>query len=222
MFLDFYGTLVAEDDEAVSAIVKAIAAVSPISHDAHEIGHHWYTEYQRLCAAAYGDAFKTQREIDILSLEYILRRYEAPLDVEALAAHQFTYWRAPKILEDGHWLVTNVNLPVCIASNIDTDDLDAAITSAGWQFAHTLTSEACRSYKPRPEIFLAALERMQIAPSEVLHVGDSLTNDVVGAQQLGIDTAWINRKGKPLPDGIRPTYCVSDLRELMPTIGFTP
>ncbi len=91
----------------------------------------------------------------------------------------------------------------------------SAIAHAGWQFAHLVTSESCRSYKPRPEMFLRGLEKLRCERTDVLHIGDSFASDVVGAQQLGIDTAWVNRKGRPLPDNTQePTFTLANLREL--------
>ncbi|MGE7823236.1 HAD family hydrolase [Paenibacillus sp. NPDC093718] len=49
---------------------------------------------------------------------------------------------------------------------------------------------------------------------EVLHVGDSLTSDVAGAQALGIRAVWINRMNKMKPDHIQPNYIIKKLTEL--------
>jgi FMN phosphatase YigB (HAD superfamily) len=44
--------------------------------------------------------------------------------------------------------------------------------------------------------------------------------DVLGAQQLGMDAAWINRDGEPLPPGVAPpTYEIRDLAELAPILN---
>lgn len=67
------------------------------------------------------------------------------------------------------------------------------------KMASFVTSEDARSYKPRPEIFLRALELMDVKPEEVLHVGDSLSSDVAGAKRLGIKTCWLNRNRKNNP-----------------------
>lgn len=69
--------------------------------------------------------------------------------------------------------------------------------------------------KPRPEIFLAACEKIGIAPADALFIGDSFENDIVGAKRLGMDAAWINPIGLPPPiDGPRPDYILSDLTDL--------
>jgi len=47
--------------------------------------------------------------------------------------------------------------------------------------------------KPEPGIFHAACEHLGYAPSEVLHVGDSIEADVLGAARAGLRTCWIRR-----------------------------
>jgi FMN phosphatase YigB (HAD superfamily) len=69
--------------------------------------------------------------------------------------------------------------------------------------------------KPRRDIFDAALGRLRVRADESLFVGDRADMDVLGAQQIGMDAAWINRDAEPLPPGIpQPTYEIRDLSEL--------
>ncbi|MCD7098004.1 HAD-IA family hydrolase [Stenotrophomonas sp. MMGLT7] len=48
--------------------------------------------------------------------------------------------------------------------------------------------------KPEASIFHAACARLQLPPSQVLHVGDHIEMDVVGAMQAGLRGCWINRE----------------------------
>lgn len=56
------------------------------------------------------------------------------------------------------------------------------------------TSESMQIYKPKPEFYKKILDKMRAGINEVLFVGDSLIDDVLGPQKLGIKTCWINRK----------------------------
>ena len=47
--------------------------------------------------------------------------------------------------------------------------------------------------KPAASIFHAACEQLGCAPGDVLHVGDDIEMDVVGAHRAGLRTCWINR-----------------------------
>ncbi|HSC75243.1 MAG TPA: HAD family hydrolase, partial [Pseudomonadales bacterium] len=53
--------------------------------------------------------------------------------------------------------------------------------------------------KPAPHMFLAALERADVAPHEALHIGDHPVDDMQGAQAVGMKTLWVNFSGNPWP-----------------------
>lgn len=53
--------------------------------------------------------------------------------------------------------------------------------------------------KPDASIFHAACTRLDTAPAEVLHVGDDIELDVVGAARAGLRTCWINREERTWP-----------------------
>ena len=55
--------------------------------------------------------------------------------------------------------------------------------------------------------------------SEILIVGDSLTSDIRGGMNAGILTCWYNPGRKPVPEGYRVDYNISDLRGLLPIVG---
>ncbi|PKO17780.1 MAG: hypothetical protein CVU39_04675 [Chloroflexi bacterium HGW-Chloroflexi-10] len=48
--------------------------------------------------------------------------------------------------------------------------------------------------KPHPAIFLKAMNYFSAEPDQCLMVGDKLSMDVVGAKQLGMQSAWISRR----------------------------
>jgi FMN hydrolase / 5-amino-6-(5-phospho-D-ribitylamino)uracil phosphatase len=74
--------------------------------------------------------------------------------------------------------------------------------------------------KPASSIFHAACTQLACTPSQVLHVGDDVELDVVGAAQAGLRTCWINRigdEGNPLAwprDDVRPDLQFATLAAL--------
>lgn len=74
-------------------------------------------------------------------------------------------------------------------------------------------SEELGVSKPRPGIFHAALDQLGVSPRDALMVGDGVNSDIRGANAAGIDACWLNPAGKPLPDGVRAEYIISDLRQ---------
>jgi putative hydrolase of the HAD superfamily len=73
--------------------------------------------------------------------------------------------------------------------------------------------------KPHPEIFRAALRRLEALPDQALMIGDSLGDDIAGAAAAGIASAWVNWDGAAVPaGGPQPTYVLRalvGLRELL-------
>ena len=69
-------------------------------------------------------------------------------------------------------------------------------------FAHHICARDTGTAKPDPRIFLAAAERLGVAPAAILHIGDDPEMDMVGARDAGLRTAWINRSGQPWPTGL--------------------
>lgn len=84
-------------------------------------------------------------------------------------------------------------------------------------FAHRICARDVGVAKPDARIFLAAAEKLGIAPENILHVGDDPELDVVGAREAGLRTAWINRAGHPWPGalGAAPDLDVRDLAALV-------
>ncbi|MFL5728718.1 MAG: HAD family hydrolase [Cytophagaceae bacterium] len=59
-----------------------------------------------------------------------------------------------------------------------------------------VTSEEAGREKPHPYIFLLALKKLGLSPSEIIMVGDNYSRDVLGAVNLGISCIWLNREKK--------------------------
>ena len=50
--------------------------------------------------------------------------------------------------------------------------------------------------------------------AQILIVGDSLTSDIKGGNNIGIDTCWYNPKGVNKPDDIIVNYEIKELSDL--------
>lgn len=82
-------------------------------------------------------------------------------------------------------------------------------------FAGVIISEEVGVAKPDPRIFERALHRLNCADKScVLMIGDSLSSDIRGGRDFGIDTCWYNPDGEPAPADCRPNYQISTLSEL--------
>ena len=67
-----------------------------------------------------------------------------------------------------------------------------------------LTAAEAGSSKPAPAIFVQALRLARVVPSEAIHVGDSVEEDVAGARAAGIEPVLVDRTGSArVVDGVR-------------------
>jgi len=201
IFLDFYGTVVFEDGENIGKISQIIFNTGKVD-DISEIGAYWWNEFYEMFVNAYGEKFKTQRDIEIKSLEKTIEHFESSADALKLSNEMFEYWRKPPIFEESKQFFEKSPVPIYIVSNIDTADIKAAIEFHGLKPDGVFTSEDAKSYKPRKELFELALKSTGLRPEEVVHIGDSMSSDVKGASALGIETIWLNRNKRNVPEGV--------------------
>ncbi|MFD0711573.1 HAD family hydrolase [Paenibacillus sp. GCM10027626] len=214
VFLDFYGTLVHEADEILPGICVHIQQNATKECRASEVGEYWWKSYTAMFQNSYGDSFQRQRALSLASLAETIAHYRSACIAEEVIQPQFDYWVQPRLYADTlPFLQAIRHYPTYIVSNIDKTDMLAAAAHHQFPVTGILTSEDVLSYKPRPELFLEALRRCGLMAEEVLHIGDSMTSDVAGAQGVGLKTMWLNRQGKPKPEGIEPDYICRDLGE---------
>ncbi|MBA2937133.1 HAD family hydrolase [Paenibacillus sp. CGMCC 1.16610] len=215
VFLDFYGTLVHEDDEIIPDICEQIKSSSESICEIDEIGKFWWNVFSDAFRNSYGDTFQTQRTLGISSLSHTVQNYNSSCVAEEIIKAQFEHWQRPKIYEDTNPFIQSLHgITTLILSNIDTEDIMEAIKYHDIHVNAVLTSEDVKSYKPNPELFQEALQRFDLNPNEVIHIGDSFLSDVNGAKNLGITAIWLNRLNKKKPDGIDPDYICKDLYEV--------
>ena len=82
-------------------------------------------------------------------------------------------------------------------------------------FEDIVISEEILISKPNPEIFEYTLRNVtNLDKSKVLMVGDSLTSDIQGGINFGIDTCWYNPKKLENKTKFKPTYEISSYDEL--------
>ena len=82
-------------------------------------------------------------------------------------------------------------------------------------FDHCFISEEMGCAKPERVFFEKVAEAIpNFDPREALVIGDSLSSDILGGINAGMDTCWYNPKGKPAPVGMEITHTVRHLKEI--------
>lgn len=100
------------------------------------------------------------------------------------------------------------------SSDMQTEKLDRiGITNA---FEVVIHAGYDAPAKPDPEPFHRALSVLDVTPDSTVHVGNSLSSDVAGAQAAGVGAVWLSDDAAPDfdPDPM-PEYTIDSMAELM-------
>jgi len=86
------------------------------------------------------------------------------------------------------------NLTLGLLTNLDSD-MVSICRKLGLEpyLDFVVTSKEVGADKPKPPIFLAALDKAGVSASEAVHVGDQYKLDVIGARGVGINPILIDR-----------------------------
>lgn len=91
-----------------------------------------------------------------------------------------------------------------------------ALSAIRHHIQHLIISEEIGVAKPKAGFFDVAFKRLGgPAKADVLMIGDSLSSDIRGGIDYGLDTCWYNPNGLARPAGLAITYEIKDLRELL-------
>jgi FMN hydrolase / 5-amino-6-(5-phospho-D-ribitylamino)uracil phosphatase len=83
------------------------------------------------------------------------------------------------------------------------------------RFSFVVFSQDHGIEKPDRRLFEIALAQAGCTPQDLLHVGDSLLNDVAGAQGAGIRSVWLNRDGRENDSASQPEFEITSLTQLI-------
>jgi HAD superfamily hydrolase (TIGR01509 family) len=178
-------------------------------------------------------AYYRQRDIDLIEKPILvtLARILAPLGVESgeqVSAAARAFYRVTQ----ARWIPEEDAEPVLaelknrayqlgvVSNAANDDDVQTLVDKAGIRpyLDLVLSSGYFGRRKPDPAIFTHALESLGARAEETIMVGDTLTADILGANQMGIASVWISRRaGGQKPEGrmhIRPSAEIQALTGL--------
>lgn len=88
-------------------------------------------------------------------------------------------------------------------------------------FERSIAAREVGALKPDPVVYRKVIEGTDLAPHEVLFVGDDPEHDVDGARRAGMLPVWINRGDAVWPQALdRPLHSITSLQELTLLLGF--
>ena len=222
---DCYGTLVDWESGIISGLRPVLRGHRVEATDDEILDLHAQTEHKLQAASQRGSYLKYR---DVLGEEVreAGRRWgfePSRSDVQALP-DSVRYWLPfPDTVNALRTLKGRYKL--AIISNIDDGLFALTARYLEVEFDYIVTAEQAGTYKPSPNNFELALERIGAAPEKILHVAESLFHDHVPAKKMGLNTAWIHRRaakggfGATPPAEAEPDLEVPDLESLVSALG---
>jgi putative hydrolase of the HAD superfamily len=203
----------------------------PTIERAEKVLHQWLVDHAPMAAALFSspsalreirdhlaasrpdlkhDLSAVRRESIRLAL---YRAGENPLLAEAAFEAFFAERQRVTLFEDARPCLEflSARFPLVSLSN---GNADLARVGLGSFFRAAISAREFGAGKPDPRIFHAAAGALEVAPEEVLHVGDDATLDALGALNAGMQAVWVNRSDHLWPHELEPHATVADLNEL--------
>jgi putative hydrolase of the HAD superfamily len=91
-------------------------------------------------------------------------------------------------------VLSNQQLGIISNGNLEQQTKKLCQTGILGRFNIIVISEEVGVSKPKPEIFLTACLRAGVKADQCHYVGDSLQNDALAAEAIGMKGIWLNRK----------------------------
>lgn len=179
-----------------------------------------YKDINTVIWKEFEDGLIIQKDLNIERFKRLLNKLDVKFDetefakayVNHLSCASFLYDDSIDLIESLH-----KNYKIIIITNGLKDVQDNRIRKSiiGKYFEDVVVSEEVEISKPDPKIFEHALNNIKHTDkSKVLMVGDSLTSDIQGGINFGIDTCWFNPNNIIKKTAIEPTYEISNLMAL--------
>lgn len=214
IIFDAFGTLfdVGTGGSAKKTIISNIRSCGKFV-DEENFAEEWKAFY--IVNTSENSEFRTEREIFASRIEMFYSRYgidrNAAADSDLIICGAYERKAFPEVRKVIESL--RKKYKVFIASNTDNDVLDEVMTRNNINVDKVCTSENLKCYKPNPNFFRQILDDSGFAPNEVLFVGDSVRDDIIGPRSAGIKSVLVCRNG--VPENAGQVHTISDLNGIL-------
>ena len=133
------------------------------------------------------------------ALEYAVAQLMAPLDAGGRQQLLDAYRHLAPFPDAHDALAALAPRPRWILSNGTLAMLEPLVRDSplATQIDGILSVDDAGVYKPSPRVYQLAVDRLQLAPADILFVSSNGW-DAAGAAAFGFRTVWINRQGEPV------------------------
>jgi HAD superfamily hydrolase (TIGR01549 family) len=131
--------------------------------------------------------------------------------IDNLGIKNKVYEGVPEVLE---YLSTYYDLYIASNGPQKSQEQKLRNTNLLKYFKGILSSEVAGYSKPHQEYFDYLFKVFNITPNDSVFIGDSLTSDIIGANNNNMYSIWYNRTGKKNITDIIPNKEIHDIKEL--------
>ncbi|MDR1809006.1 MAG: HAD family hydrolase [Prevotella sp.] len=140
---------------------------------------------------------KTKLQLEYLADKKILPKNDILTDYSLSISNQCYTFASDIISKEKPILKSlHTSYPVVLVSNF-YGNIQAALTDFGLReyFDEVIESAVVGIRKPNPAIFGLGVDKLGLAPENVVVIGDSYTKDIAPAATLGCRTIWLKGQG---------------------------
>jgi FMN hydrolase / 5-amino-6-(5-phospho-D-ribitylamino)uracil phosphatase len=214
-------------------------AVRPVIHEANLLLLDWLKEHAPKFVAIYGLSDFNRLRDEVLATQPLLihdmsrlrlallelgltRCGYSPVKAESLAAAGFKeYFAARNQVNFYPHAISQLELlnQYYTLGALTNGNAELSLVGLDHLFDFGFSAAQVGISKPAPDMFIKALEHMQLPAHSVIHIGDNPEADILGAQNLGMHTIWVNIEPQVWPSHLTPaTAEVTHLSQLSDTI----
>lgn len=212
----------------------------PVIERAELALHHWLEEHAPMTAALFSTPAALRDLRNYASTELVKRKPELKYDLSALRREsiRLALFRAKEdplmaeaafdvFMAERNKVVfyddalpalerLRTRYPLVALSN---GNANVHAVGLGPYFSASISAREFGVGKPDAKIFYAAAGALDLTPSDMVHIGDDASLDVLGALNAGMQAVWLNRGDHLWAREQAPSMTVSHLHEVCDLLG---
>lgn len=210
---DYYGTLVKIGKPYVRIRKWMCERLAEQGKEALEAAFYYCFTKRRLKLLGEGKTFLRGADAMAQGCMHACRTFDVNIDEDRFRGLLWQMFREPPAFKEAHTALSQLKRKyrIGLLTNADNDVLYESIRLQGFHFDFICSSEDMRSNKPQPAFFAGAAARHALDRQHTMMVGDSLTEDILPAAEMGWTSVLAVRGQEKVPPEI---CCVKSLTEL--------
>jgi putative hydrolase of the HAD superfamily len=153
-------------------------------------------ETETMIKAVFLDAYQDEDALVYEVLKEVEQKYGFETDRDRLHDLNQHIWRTADLFADTQPFFARTTIPIYVLTNNTVSYVMNNLKQKGAAPAGVISADDVRAFKPHHLIFERALQTAGCKPPEAVHIGDSLTSDVLGALKCGIQAVLLDRKNR--------------------------